>query len=52
MMAIPIYLLIYTFTNLGAWAVIVALRRKDIIGEHIHDMSGLFFKHPVAPCSC
>jgi NADH-quinone oxidoreductase subunit N len=48
MMAIPIYLLIYTFTNLGAWAVIVALRRKDVIGEHIDDMSGLFFKHPVA----
>jgi len=46
MVAIPMYLLIYTFTNLGAWAVVVALRRKDIIGEHIDDMSGLFFRHP------
>jgi NADH-quinone oxidoreductase subunit N len=48
MTAIPLYLLIYTFTNLGAWAVIVALRRKDVIGEHIDEMSGLFFKHPAA----
>lgn len=48
MTAIPLYLLIYTFTNLGAWAVVVALRRKDVIGEHIDEMAGLFFKHPAA----
>ena len=46
--AIPLYLLIYTFTNIGVWAVIVALRRRDVIGEHIDEMSGLFFKNPVA----
>ena len=46
--AVGLYLLIYTFTNIGAWAVIVALRRKDVIGEHIDDMAGLYFKHPVA----
>jgi NADH-quinone oxidoreductase subunit N len=46
--AVGLYLLIYTFTNIGAWAVIVALRRKDVIGEHIDDMAGLFFKHPAA----
>ncbi|HYR84105.1 MAG TPA: NADH-quinone oxidoreductase subunit N [Terriglobia bacterium] len=46
--AVPLYLLIYTFTNLGAWAVIVALRRRDVIGEHIDEMSGLFFRHPAA----
>src|SRR5262249_36046482 len=46
--AVQLYLLIYTFTNIGAWAVIVALRRKDVIGEHIDDMAGLFFKHPTA----
>src|SRR5207249_11976253 len=44
--AVPLYLLIYTFTNLGAWAVIVALRRRDVIGEQIDDMAGLFFRHP------
>jgi NADH-quinone oxidoreductase subunit N len=47
MTAIPMYLLVYTFTNLGVWAVVVALRRKDVIGEHIDEMSGLFFKHPI-----
>jgi NADH-quinone oxidoreductase subunit N len=46
MTAVPLYLLIYTFTNLGVWAVIVALRRKDVIGEQIDDMAGLFFRHP------
>jgi NADH-quinone oxidoreductase subunit N len=46
--AVGLYLLIYTFTNIGAWAVIVALRRKDIIGEHIDDMAGLYYKHPTA----
>jgi NADH-quinone oxidoreductase subunit N len=46
--AVGLYLLIYTFTNIGAWAVIVALRRKDIIGEHIDDMSGLYYKHPTS----
>lgn len=46
--AIPLYLLIYTFTNIGVWAVIVALRRRDVIGEHIDEMSGLFFKNPGA----
>ncbi len=44
--AVPLYLFIYTFTNLGAWSVIVALRRKDVIGEQIDDMAGLFFRHP------
>jgi len=48
MIAVAIYLLTYTFTNLGAWAIIVALRRRDVIGEHIDEMSGLFFKNPGA----
>jgi NADH-quinone oxidoreductase subunit N len=43
--AIPLYLLIYTFTNLGAWAVIVALRKKDVIGDSIEDMAGLYFRN-------
>jgi NADH-quinone oxidoreductase subunit N len=46
--AVPLYLLIYTFTNIGAWAVIVALRRRDVVGEHIDEMSGLYFKNPGA----
>jgi NADH-quinone oxidoreductase subunit N len=48
LMSIPLYLMVYTFTNLGAWAIVVALRRKDVIGEHIDEMSGLFFRNPTA----
>jgi NADH-quinone oxidoreductase subunit N len=46
--AVGLYLLIYAFTNIGVWSLVVALRRKDIIGENIDDMAGLFFKHPTA----
>ncbi len=48
MTAIAMYLFVYTFMNLGAWALVVALRRRDVIGEHIDEMNGLFFKHPTA----
>jgi NADH-quinone oxidoreductase subunit N len=44
---ILIYLLVYTFMNLGAFTVLVSLRRKEIIGDEIEDLSGLFFKSPV-----
>jgi NADH-quinone oxidoreductase subunit N len=43
---IMMYLLVYTFMNLGAFAVITSLRRRDIIGDEIDDLSGLFFKAP------
>ncbi len=41
------YLLVYTFMNLGAFAVITVLRRRNIIGDDIDDIAGLFFKRPV-----
>jgi NADH-quinone oxidoreductase subunit N len=44
---ILVYLLVYTFMNLGVFAVITSLRRRDIIGDEIDDMSGLYFKAPV-----
>ena len=46
-MAIMIYLLVYTFMNLGAFAVITSLRRRSIIGDEIEDITGLYFKAPV-----
>jgi len=46
--AIPLYLFAYTFTNIGVWAVVVALRRKDIIGEQVDDLNGLIYKQPTA----
>jgi NADH-quinone oxidoreductase subunit N len=45
---ILIYLLVYTFMNLGAFGVITVLRRKNIIGDEIDDIAGLYFKAPVA----
>ena len=45
-MAIMIYLLVYTFMNLGAFAVITSLRRHNIIGDEIEDIAGLYFKAP------
>jgi NADH-quinone oxidoreductase subunit N len=44
--AILIYLLVYTFMNLGAFAVITSLRRRNIIGDEIDDIAGLYFKAP------
>ncbi|MFZ1136008.1 MAG: NADH-quinone oxidoreductase subunit N [Candidatus Korobacteraceae bacterium] len=46
-MAIMIYLLVYTFMNLGAFAVITSLRRRNIIGDDIDDIAGLYSKAPV-----
>jgi NADH-quinone oxidoreductase subunit N len=46
--AIPLYLIAYTFTNIGVWALVVALRRKNIIGEQIDDLNGLIYKQPTA----
>jgi NADH-quinone oxidoreductase subunit N len=45
---ILIYLLVYTFMNLGAFAVVTALRRRNIIGDEIDNIAGLFFKAPTA----
>jgi len=41
-----IYVLVYTFMNLGAFLVVVALRRKDMLGEDIDDLAGLVHKSP------
>ena len=44
--AILVYLLVYTFMNLGAFAVVTSLRRRNIIGDEIDDIAGLYFKAP------
>jgi len=43
---ILIYLLVYTFMNLGAFAVITSLRRREVIGDEIDDIAGLFSRAP------
>jgi NADH-quinone oxidoreductase subunit N len=44
---ILIYLLVYTFMNLGAFAVIASLRQRNVIGDEIDDMAGLYRRAPV-----
>ena len=46
--AILIYLLIYSFMQLGAFAVVVLLRRQDVVGDELKDFSGLHFRQPFA----
>jgi NADH-quinone oxidoreductase subunit N len=46
--AMLIYLLIYSFMQLGAFAVVVLLRRQDVIGDELKDFSWLHVRHPFA----
>ncbi|HEY0405769.1 MAG TPA: NADH-quinone oxidoreductase subunit N [Pyrinomonadaceae bacterium] len=41
-----IYLLVYTLMNLGAFGIIISLRRRGIIGDHVDDLTGLAQKAP------
>src|SRR5688572_6046961 len=43
---VAVYILVYTFMNLGAFLVVIALRRKDLIGEDVEDLTGLMHKNP------
>jgi len=43
-----VYLMIYAFMQLGAFAVIVLLRRTDVQGDELKDFSGLAFRNPFA----
>src|SRR5438309_9579941 len=44
---ILIYLLVYTFMNLGASAVITSLRHRNVIGDELDDLNGLHSRAPV-----
>ncbi len=41
-----IYLLVYTLMNMGAFGVIISLRRRGIVGDNVDDMTGLAQKAP------
>jgi len=43
---ISVYVMVYTFMNLGAFLVVVAMRRQNIIGEDLDDFNGLVHRHP------
>lgn len=44
---ILIYLLVYTFMNLGAFAVITSLRHRNVIGDELDDLNGLYSRAPI-----
>ncbi len=48
MTGIAFYLFVYAFMTTGAFAVIIVLRRKGIIGDDIEDLNGLFQRSPGA----
>jgi NADH-quinone oxidoreductase subunit N len=41
-----VYLLVYTLMNMGAFGVIISLRRRGIIGDNVEDLTGLGKKAP------
>jgi len=40
--------MIYSFMQLGAFAVIVLLRRQDVVGDELKDFGGLHVRNPFA----
>ena len=42
------YLLVYAFFNTGAFAVIIVLRHRGVIGDDIDDLNGLIERNPGA----
>jgi NADH-quinone oxidoreductase subunit N len=46
--AMMIYLFVYSFMQLGAFAVIIVLHRLDVVGDELKDLSGLNVRHPFA----
>jgi NADH-quinone oxidoreductase subunit N len=44
---ILIYLLVYTFMNLGAFGVITSLRHRNVIGDELDDLNGLYSRAPL-----
>lgn len=48
MKGISFYLFAYVFMNIGAFAIVILLRRKGLIGDEIEDMHGLYYRNPAA----
>ncbi|HEX8146267.1 MAG TPA: NADH-quinone oxidoreductase subunit N [Pyrinomonadaceae bacterium] len=41
-----VYLVVYTFMNVGAFGVLIALRRRGVVGDEVEDLTGLGQKAP------
>jgi NADH-quinone oxidoreductase subunit N len=46
--AVLLYLLIYTFVNIGAFALVIMLRREQVAGDRVADFAGLARRAPAA----
>ncbi len=46
--AMLVYLFVYGFMQLGAFAVLALMRRHDVVGDELKDLNGLFFRQPFA----
>lgn len=46
--AVSFYLFGYAFMNMGAFAVVIILRRKGLIGDELKDLDGLIRRSPAA----
>ena len=46
--AVMIYLIVYTFMNMGAFGLVIMLRREGIVGDRLADFSGLAARTPLA----
>jgi NADH-quinone oxidoreductase subunit N len=45
-LGLVIYLLVYALMNVGAFGVVIALRRRGVVGDRIEDLRGLGQKAP------
>jgi NADH-quinone oxidoreductase subunit N len=46
--AMLVYLFIYAFMQMGAFAVVILMRRPDALGDELQDLSGLYHRQPFA----
>jgi NADH-quinone oxidoreductase subunit N len=46
--AMAFYLFVYAFFNTGAFAIVIVLRHKGVIGDEIDDLNGLIHRNPGA----
>jgi len=46
--AVAFYLFAYAFMNIGAFAIVIVLRRQGLIGDDLEDLNGLIQRSPTA----
>jgi NADH-quinone oxidoreductase subunit N len=48
MKGVAFYLFVYGFMTIGAFAVLISLQRKGIIGDELDDLNGLYRRSPLS----